>query len=214
MKTTNALPGHLYKSYSPRTDAAGKKTGMQVDLNNGHSFISDELSGTVGVQTPEGKFKALADGRKMGMTFSPSQGLTLASEKSEMRVDPFGNGSVKVLETAVKMMPVGPGVAAVLGVGSKDYVDRSSSMMKGYARTEHDYLTIGSSDGKSPDTITEANVHGSGKLARALGVELGLPARRSKTDQVSLTGSTAKWNVHGREASTELPASLDYFKMA
>ena len=124
MKTTNALPGHLYKSYSPRTDAAGKQTGMKVDLNNGYSFISDEVSGTVGVQTPEGKFKALADGRKMGMKFSPSQGLTLASEKSEMRVDPFGKGSVKVLETAVKMMPVGPGVAAVLGVGSKDYVDR------------------------------------------------------------------------------------------
>jgi hypothetical protein len=214
MKATHTLPGHIYKNFTSRTDASGKKTGLKVELNNGYSFLSDEVRGTVGVQTPEGQFKTLAQGRKMGMQFSPHQGLTLSSEQAEMRVSPFGDGSVKVLESAVKMMPIGPGVAAVLGIGSKDYVDRSASLMKGYSRVEHDYLTIGSSDGKSPDTLTKANLHGSGKLARSLGYEFSLPGRRAITEEVSLSGDTARWSLHGQESSTELPASLNYFKMA
>lgn len=214
MRIIDTFQNRIYKGHSQLTDATGKKTGLKVDLNNGYSFLSDEVSGTVGVQTPEGRFKALADGARMGMSFSPRGGMTLSTDKAEMSIYPSGMGSVKVLETAVQMMPVGPAVAAVFGLGTEDYVDRSCSMMKGYGDTEHDYLTIGSSDGQSPDSITEANVHGSGRLARAIGVEFGLPARRSTTDQVSLTGNTAKWNVRGREASTELPASLDYFKMA
>lgn len=212
MKTSQVLPGHIYKNATPLTGANGQQTGLKVELNNGNAFISDEFKGTVGVQTPEGKFQALAKG---SMKFSPRQGLTISTKDSEMTINPEGKGFAKDLSTAVRMMPIGPVAAMLTGLGGDDYVDRSASLLKGYDRNPYDSFTIDSSDGRSPDKISEANLHGSGKLARAVGLELGLPGRRSKTKDVSLRdGQTVAWNHDGRSSQMELPVSLNYFATA
>jgi hypothetical protein len=212
MKTTQTLPGHIYKSFSPKIGRNGQETGLKVELNNGHAFISDKVEGTVGVQTPEGKFQALATG---SMKFSPRQGLSIATKDSEMTVGPEGKGFAKDLSTAVRMVPIGPIAALLTGLGGDEYVDRSASMLKGYDRRPYDGFTIDSSDGRSPDTISEANLHGSGQLARATGLELSLPGRRTRTKDVSLNnGQTIVWMRNGQTSQMDLPVSLDFFATA
>ena len=132
-----------------------------------------------------------------------------------MTVGPEGKGFAKDLSTAVQMVPIGPIAALLTGLGGDEYVDRSASMLKGYDRRPYDGFTIDSSDGRSPDTISEANLHGSGKLARATGLELSLPGRRTRTKDVSLNnGQTIVWMHNGQASQMDLPVSLDFFATA
>jgi len=209
------IPGHIYKKVTAHQNNAGKKTGMTVELNNGVSFVSDSYAGTVGVKDAAGDYKELARGRSAKMEFNNWNGLTIANGDAEMSIKPDGTGWAKDLRTAVSMVPIGPAVALLTGVAGEDYTDRSASMMKGYAREEFDSFTISSSDGRSPDSVSEANLHGSGGLARKLGVEFSLPGRRRKTNEVELADQqVVKWNDQGKQSSLTLPASLEYFQTA
>lgn len=210
-----SIKGSIFRSVTPQTDASGEKTGLTVELENGVRFSSDSFDGSVGVTTPGGEYSKLAGGRPVSMEYTDWNGLKLATKEAELHVLPDGRAWARDLRTAVSMVPIGPAVAAIFGTGTSDYVSRSASMMKGYARQQADSFSITSSDGKALDTVAEANLHGSGRLARALGVEFGLPDPRRKTQDVSLVdGQTIVWNDAGRSNSLTLPVHLEHFNIA